>query len=153
MSKNRLDTKMLRVHLFSFFTIKTLRPLVALAPLASKYGEKTNNCTQYTFTNKHNCPPNSDKGFTVCILCLQDCIAGDYSAAGASSCTQCPAGHKCANPGTVTPVACSSGSYATAGSSTCTTCPLGSYCTSTTTSPTSCASGTYTTSTGIYLTN
>ena len=28
--KNRLDTKMLRVHLFSFFTIKTLRGLLIL---------------------------------------------------------------------------------------------------------------------------
>jgi len=33
MSKNRLYTKMLRIHLFSIFTIKTPRTLAALAPL------------------------------------------------------------------------------------------------------------------------
>jgi len=31
-SKNRLNTKMLRVHLFSIFIIKTLVALAALAP-------------------------------------------------------------------------------------------------------------------------
>jgi len=31
-SKNRLYTKMLRVHLFSFFPIKTSRALAALVP-------------------------------------------------------------------------------------------------------------------------
>ena len=33
LSKNRLYTKMLRIHLFSIFTIKTPLALVALAPL------------------------------------------------------------------------------------------------------------------------
>ena len=33
LSKNRLYTKMLRIHLFSIFTIKTPRALPALAPL------------------------------------------------------------------------------------------------------------------------
>ena len=32
-SKNRVLTKMLRIHLFSIFTIKTPRALAALAPL------------------------------------------------------------------------------------------------------------------------
>ena len=31
--KNRLDTKLLRIHLFSVFTVKTTRALAALAPL------------------------------------------------------------------------------------------------------------------------
>ena len=34
LSKHVLDTKMLRVHLFSFFTIKTLRALAVIAPFA-----------------------------------------------------------------------------------------------------------------------
>jgi len=33
MSKNRLYSKMLRLHLFSIFTIKTPRALTALTPL------------------------------------------------------------------------------------------------------------------------
>ena len=33
LSKTRLRTKMLRIHLFSFFTIKTPWALIALAPL------------------------------------------------------------------------------------------------------------------------
>jgi len=33
LSKNRLYTKMLRIHLFSIFTIKTPKALAALAPL------------------------------------------------------------------------------------------------------------------------
>jgi len=35
LSKNRLDTNMLRVHLFSFFTIKTLLILTVLGILIS----------------------------------------------------------------------------------------------------------------------
>jgi len=33
LSKNRLDTKLFRMHLFSVFTIKISRALTALAPL------------------------------------------------------------------------------------------------------------------------
>jgi len=33
LSKNRLDTKLLRIHLFGVFTIKRTRSLAALAPL------------------------------------------------------------------------------------------------------------------------
>jgi len=33
LSKNRLDTKLLRIHLFSVFTVKRPRALAALAPL------------------------------------------------------------------------------------------------------------------------
>jgi len=33
LSKNRLDTELLRIHLFSVFTIKRLRALAVIAPL------------------------------------------------------------------------------------------------------------------------
>ena len=87
-----------------------------------------------------------------CFFSLQDCIAGETSTAGSSSCTQCPAGTKCANAGTATPTDCAAGTYAAAGSTTCTDCPIGSFCLSTqTTTPTVCDAGYYTSTVGKFI--
>ena len=45
LSKNRLCTKMLIIHLFSIFTIKTSRALAALAPYRPLNHEDTDKCT------------------------------------------------------------------------------------------------------------
>lgn len=47
--------------------------------------------------------------------------------AGATSCTECPAGQEC--PSTNTPgTSCSSGYYSLGGQSSCTACPAGYKC-------------------------
>lgn len=58
------------------------------------------------------------------------CPAGTYSLADAYSCTACPAGSSCANPG-VSPVACTSGYYSYDYYTACYPCPSGYYCAST----------------------
>ena len=43
--KNKLYTKMLKIHLFIIFTIKTPQPLAALDPLGLFNREDTEKCT------------------------------------------------------------------------------------------------------------
>lgn len=74
------------------------------------------------------------------IICSQFYL-GHYSSAGASSCTQCTAGHFC-TASTETP--CGTTKYSSAGATSCSDCPAGYKCDSTTTAtPTKCLAGTY----------
>lgn len=66
---------------------------------------------------------------------------GHYSSGGATSCTQCTAGHFCTS---TTQTACGATKYSSAGATSCSDCPAGHQCSSTTTStPIQCLAGTY----------
>jgi hypothetical protein len=61
-----------------------------------------------------------------------------YSLAGSTSCSQCPAGNKCISK-TDAPIACQTGEYAIAGAMVCTPCPAGKKCPTKTALPIDCS--------------
>ena len=66
---------------------------------------------------------------------------GHYSSGGATSCSQCTAGHFCTS---TTQTACGATKYSSAGATSCSDCPAGYQCpNSTTSTPTKCLAGTY----------
>ena len=65
-------------------------------------------------TNGYFCPGGTN-------TFMLKCAPGTYSDFEQSTCTQCPAGHKCLDPANV-PYPCPTGSYAPAGSADCIAC-------------------------------
>lgn len=53
-----------------------------------------------------------------------DCAPGEYSAAGATECAPCPAGHACAEPGAA-PAPCANGTFAEGNATACAPCAQG----------------------------
>jgi len=87
------------------------------------------------------------EGATVASTC-ENCLAGTYSAAGASVCTNCAAGKFFGSSGQTNDVctSCVAGTYSAAGASVCTNCAAGKFFGSsgqTSDVCTSCVAGTY----------
>jgi hypothetical protein len=67
-------------------------------------------------------------GFHAIMWILQQCPDGYYSAAKASTCSQCPAGQKCFDGSNyINPTNCDAGYYSLLGDSSCTACAAGNF--------------------------